>query len=365
MGARDRRGQRVAGRVRRRHRRPRRRALRAPRNGGFAYGCNLGAARGIAPYLMFLNPTPGSTRSRSRRWSRCCATTRPSGWSGRALDGDGSLEWSLRRYPRLRSTYAQALFLHRVWPAARWIDELIRDEAAYLPPGNAGVAVRACMLIRRDVFEAIGGWDEDFFLYAEDIDICRRVWLSGHSVRFEPAPRSTTSVAPRPRSERRRRLRPAAASSTPASTAPRTARLETFGVALGEATHALTRRLAPAPRRGRHGRAARRAGPDGPSFRLKLDYRAARSGTGACACSRCSAAAGLRLGGRPGVRQELSRLRGCSRRGVDGVAFRLALRLRRTTTSRSDAGLSSNGTPIATRLPRPASDGGAWSWTRW
>jgi N-acetylglucosaminyl-diphospho-decaprenol L-rhamnosyltransferase len=226
--------------------------VRAPRNGGFAYGCNLGAARGTAPYVMFLNP---DARIGTESIEAMLAALRDDPSAGlvgpRILDDDGSLEWSLRRYPRLRSTYAQALFLHRVWRQADWVDELIRDEAAYYRPGTPDWLSGACMLVRRDVFDAIGGWDEGFFLYCEDIDICRRVWLSGHSVRFEPRAEvqhvggassevgETRAIAARSRVIYAHKHRDR-----------RTARLETFGVALGEATHALTAVGRPAARRG-------------------------------------------------------------------------------------------------------------------
>jgi GT2 family glycosyltransferase len=43
------------------------------------------------------------------------------------------------------------------------------------------------MLVRRSVFERIGGFDDGFFLYCEDMDMCRRIRAAGHRVRYEPA----------------------------------------------------------------------------------------------------------------------------------------------------------------------------------
>jgi GT2 family glycosyltransferase len=217
--------------------------VHSARNGGFSYGCNLGAARGSAPYLLFLNPD-ARIGAEDLAALRAVLDADP----GTALVGprivgfDGELAWSRRRFPRQRSTYAQALFLHRVWPRAAWTDELVRDAGEYDRAGEAEWVSGACMLVRRSAFEAIGGFDEGFFLYCEDTDLCRRLWDAGHRVRFEPraevrhvggassGPGETRPIAVRSRVRYARKHLPPAA-----------ARLQSMGVALGEATHAAVR----------------------------------------------------------------------------------------------------------------------------
>jgi N-acetylglucosaminyl-diphospho-decaprenol L-rhamnosyltransferase len=234
--------------------------VRSPRNGGFSYGCNLGAARGTAPYLLFLNP---DARLDAAALAALVAVLRDDPGTAlvapRILDDDGSLSWSLRRFPRLRSTYAQALFLHRVFPLAPWTDELIRDPSAYAQPARPEWVSGACMLVRRSVFTAIGGWDERFFLYCEDTDLCQRIWDAGSAVRFEPRAEvqhvggassgagETQAIAARSRVLYARKHRRRAA-----------AWLEAFGVALSEATHVLSSVTRPASRRG-HAKALRAA----------------------------------------------------------------------------------------------------------
>jgi N-acetylglucosaminyl-diphospho-decaprenol L-rhamnosyltransferase len=164
------------------------RVIHAERNGGFAYGCNIGAAAGSAPHLLLLNPDARIEPESLRALVAVLEQDASIGVAGpRILDEDGQLDWSQRRFPRLRSTFAQALFLQRVFPRTSWTDEVIRDAGAYERPAAPDWLSGACMLIRRTALEPLGGLDEGFFLYSEDTDLCRRMRSAGWGVRFEPA----------------------------------------------------------------------------------------------------------------------------------------------------------------------------------
>jgi N-acetylglucosaminyl-diphospho-decaprenol L-rhamnosyltransferase len=156
-------------------------------NGGFGHGCNVGWKKGSAPYVLFLNPDARIDGGSLERLATVLETTpRAGAVAPRITHADGSLDYSQRRFPRLRSTYARALFLHRVFPSASWTDELVRDPDAYAAPGSPDWVSGACILVRRSVLEEIGGFDEGFFMYCEDIDLCRRIRAAGHEVRFDP-----------------------------------------------------------------------------------------------------------------------------------------------------------------------------------
>jgi N-acetylglucosaminyl-diphospho-decaprenol L-rhamnosyltransferase len=225
--------------------------IRAAENRGFAAGCNLGAAGGKAPWILLLNPdaaiAPAAVRALIAAGERHGAAV----VGPRILDRDGKLAWSQRRFARIRSTWSQALFLHRIAPAASWVDEVVRDAGAYERPHATEWLSGACLLVRRDVYEQLGGIDEHYFMYCEDMDLCRRVWDAGHPVWFEPG-----AVA--------RHI--GGASSTQGATLPLMARsrvryarrhfkplavpFEAAGVAVGCATHVLSSVQRPALRRG-------------------------------------------------------------------------------------------------------------------
>ena len=125
----------------------------------------------------------GSARSRDER--RHDPRPRPSGLE--LVTPSGELDYSLRRFPRLRSTYARALFLQRLLPRASWVDEVIRDPRAYVEPHAVEWITGACLLVRRTALEEVGGFDERFFMYCEDKDLCTRLWRAGYSVEYEPS----------------------------------------------------------------------------------------------------------------------------------------------------------------------------------
>jgi len=156
-------------------------------NGGFAHGCNVGARAGDSPYVLFLNP---DARIDAAAIGRLVAAIEEDDGVGAAApqirEPDGSLDFSLRRFPRLRSTYAQALFLHRLFPDARWVDEVIREPSAYERPGPVEWVSGACVLVRRTVLDELGGLDESFFHYSEDVDLCARIWSAGYEIRYVP-----------------------------------------------------------------------------------------------------------------------------------------------------------------------------------
>ncbi len=207
-----------------------------------------------APYLLFLNPDAridadgaGGPPGGARRATRPPGSSRP-----RILDEDGALAWSIRRFPRQRSTFAQALFLHRLWPRAAWTDELVREPAAYERPGTPDWVSGACMLVRREAFEAVGGLRRGLLPL-----------LRGH----RHLPQALGRRPARCASSRRRWSRHVGGASSGAGETqaiaarsrvlyarkhmgPAGARLQALGVALGEATHAAASLPRPASRRG-------------------------------------------------------------------------------------------------------------------
>src|SRR5262249_17038786 len=65
----------------------------------------------------------------------------------------------------------------------------MHDGPAFGTAGTVGCASGAGMLVRRDAFLSVNGFDEEYFAFFDDADLCWRMWLSGRTVRYQPAAR--------------------------------------------------------------------------------------------------------------------------------------------------------------------------------
>ncbi len=216
-------------------------SIRLNQNGGFAHGCNHGWRAGRAPYVLFLNPDGRIESAEIKKLVDLLARDDRAGVVAPLIRrDDGTIDFSLRRFPRLRSTYAQAVFLQRIFPRREWSDEVIRDPHAYRRRAEVDWVSGACMLVKRAVLDEVSGWDERFFLYCEDIDLCKQVHDAGFDVLFEP---SAVAVHVGGSSESRAALLPTLAESriryARKHRTPITRLLERLGIGLGALTHVL------------------------------------------------------------------------------------------------------------------------------
>ena len=118
------------------------------------------------------------------------------------LDGDGSTYRSLRREPTVSRAIGDALMGSKIPGRPGWLSEMVHDVDSYRRPHQVDWATGAALLIRSDVAETVGTWDERFFLYSEETDYMRRVrsrWFC-HLVRAGgqdgPLPRRFRKLAP-------------------------------------------------------------------------------------------------------------------------------------------------------------------------
>lgn len=165
------------------------RFLQTGANLGYGTGCNRGAAHTDAanPYLLCTNPDaflrPGSLKALVS-----VLESRPEvGIVGpRILDPDGSVYPSVRTFPTLLDSIGHA-FLGLVWARNPFTRRYRMLDYDHERAGDVDWVSGSCFLARRAAWDAIGGFDEGYFMYAEDSDLCWRAREAGWVVAFEPA----------------------------------------------------------------------------------------------------------------------------------------------------------------------------------
>ena len=162
--------------------------LQQSSNEGFATGVNRGVACGGAEYLLLLNPDCVADGEAIDRLVAFAAERRDVAVVGpRILNPDGTVQGSARRFPGWSTFIAgRSSWLTRRFPG----NPLSRWNLPALDGTTVPVAVDwvsgACMLIRREAFEWVHGMDEQFFLYWEDADLCRRLGQNGWRTMYLP-----------------------------------------------------------------------------------------------------------------------------------------------------------------------------------
>lgn len=106
------------------------------------------------------------------------------------LNPDGSVYPSARAVPSLRTGVGHALFAN-LWQRNPWTLAYRRESDPSDESRDAGWLSGSCLLVRRSAFDAIGGFDEGYFMYFEDVDLGFRLGRSGFRNVYEPAAQVT------------------------------------------------------------------------------------------------------------------------------------------------------------------------------
>lgn len=165
---------------------PQVRLLRNPANVGFGRAVNQGLAIAQAPLVLIINPdcrlSPGAIEPMRTALDAhpSCAIVGP-----RILDPDGGEQGSARGDPdMLTGVFGRRSALRRLLPGLG----VSRRNVVHVDHPGAAVAVDwvsgACMLARAAALKSVGGFDERYFLYWEDADLCRRLRAAGHETRY-------------------------------------------------------------------------------------------------------------------------------------------------------------------------------------
>lgn len=164
---------------------PQVRVIESSTNRGYGGGNNEAIRHGRGEFLLIINP---DNELEPDGLERLIAAMQADATIGilapRLVYDDGSIRDSHRAFPTMFDVFIKRTPLSRFFKHR--LDRYLHRDRDASTVQEADWVHGACFLIRRSLFQGLGGFDERFFLFFEDADLCRRVWDSGKRVVYFP-----------------------------------------------------------------------------------------------------------------------------------------------------------------------------------
>ena len=164
------------------------RLIRNEQNLGFARACNQGIMASSGEYATLINPDTLVGRGFFEDVASFFEARSEAGVAGpKILDGDGGVQLSARREVSFVSgLLGRTSLLTRLFPKSATVKRFFPAAAELSGATRVDWVSGACMVLRREMLEEVGGLDERFFMYFEDTDVCRRAREAGWAVYYLP-----------------------------------------------------------------------------------------------------------------------------------------------------------------------------------
>lgn len=99
---------------------------------------------------------------------------------------NGEVQKSCRRYFRLTDLFIKRTFLKRIWPFKTRYQKYVMNDFNHESVQEVDLLVGAFFVMPKAVFDHVGGFDERYFLFMEDFDLCRKVTKAGYKIVYYP-----------------------------------------------------------------------------------------------------------------------------------------------------------------------------------
>lgn len=160
--------------------------IASPDNLGYSRGNNVGLARSQGDFVFILNPDTQVAPHALPHLLAALHADPQVGVVGPLLRyPDGSVQASRRRFPTLLTLFLESTWAQGLAPRTV-LDHFYARDLPADQPAEVDWLVGAALLVRRTAYAAVGGLDETFFMYSEELDWCRRLKQAGWRVRHVP-----------------------------------------------------------------------------------------------------------------------------------------------------------------------------------
>jgi N-acetylglucosaminyl-diphospho-decaprenol L-rhamnosyltransferase len=158
-------------------------------NLGYGGAANLGARAADAAFLLVCNPDTLFDAKAPARLVEALLEDDAAGAAGPRVDTpSGDVYPSARTFPSVTDSIGHG-FLGLIWRNNPWSRRYLMSDRALDRVQRVNWISGSCMMLRRAAFDEIHGFDESFFMYAEDVDLCRRLGEAGWSTLYVPGAR--------------------------------------------------------------------------------------------------------------------------------------------------------------------------------
>lgn len=148
-------------------------------NIGFGAGNNAALPAASGRYILFLNSDTVVVDGALTRLVQYADAAPDIGVLGpKLLNRDGSLQYSCRRYPNLGAGFFRSTPLGRLFPNNRFTSDYLMQHWDHSTPRDVDWVSGAALMIRRTLVDQIGAFDESYYMYCEDVDLC---WRANHA----------------------------------------------------------------------------------------------------------------------------------------------------------------------------------------
>ena len=162
-------------------------------NVGFPGGNNIGLAEASGMHLLLLNPDTVILEDALPKMVAYLQAHSDVGALGpQLLNPDGSIQSSRRRFPTAATGFLESTWLEGLAPGVlrRYYTLDLPEDAT----ADVDWLTGACIMVPRAIYEEIGGLDEGYYMYSEELDWCRRIKATGRRVVYFPAAQVTHHV---------------------------------------------------------------------------------------------------------------------------------------------------------------------------
>ncbi|OHB44439.1 MAG: hypothetical protein A2Y13_08555 [Planctomycetes bacterium GWC2_45_44] len=166
---------------------PQAKLIKNKKNCGFAAANNQGFKISQGRHILFLNPdtvvNPGTFEKMI-----CFLDKNPDAGAAapKLLYPDNSLQFSSRSFYNIRTILLKRTFFGKIFPKSKILRDYLMADWNHNDIRAIDWALAACLMVRKDLFGKIGGFDEGYRLYFEDVDLCYRIDKAGYKIYYLP-----------------------------------------------------------------------------------------------------------------------------------------------------------------------------------